>query len=70
MVAAECDGLTQRIQEDLAVRTDPEMRPDLVTNVAGQFIIEIGRELLQNLETVSLAVLVDRLAGTGMGRNS
>ena len=70
MVAAERDGLTQRIQEDLAVRTDSEMRPDLVANVAGQFIIEIGREVLQNLETVSLAVLVDRLAGTGMGRNS
>lgn len=67
---AERDGLTQRIQKDLAVRTHSEMRPDLVANVVGQFIIEIGRKLLQDLETVPLAVLVDRLAGTGMGRNS
>jgi hypothetical protein len=45
------------------------MRPDLLADVSGQFIIEIGRQFLQNLDAVPPAVLMDRLARAGVSWN-
>jgi hypothetical protein len=70
MMPAEEDGLPQRIQENFAVRACTEVRADLGANISGQFIVKIGRQLLQDLETITLAMIVmNRPAGAGVSGN-
>lgn len=55
-VSAEGNGLTQRVQKDFAIGTGAKMGPDFRANFSREFVIEVQRELLQNLETMALAV--------------
>lgn len=67
-VSAEGNGLTQRVQKDFAIGTGSKMGSDFRAHFPREFVIEIQRELLQNLETVALAVTwMRRFAGSGLG---
>ena len=67
-VPAEGNGLTQRVQEDFAIGTGAKMGPDFRAHFSREFVIEIERELLQNLEAVALAVTrMCGFAGSGLG---
>lgn len=39
---AESHGLAQGIEKDFAIRTIAEMRADFLTDLAGQFIVQVG----------------------------
>jgi len=61
---AELHGLAQGIEKDFTIGTTPEVPADFSADVAGQFIVQIGRQPLENFETVPFAVtLKDRLTG-------
>ena len=49
---AERHGLAQRCDEGFAVRAGPQMAANLVANVSGEFIIDIGGQLAQDAQTV------------------
>lgn len=48
-VAAEDDSLPEGNDEDLAIRTVAEMAAYFLTNVGGEFVVDIGGELPEKL---------------------
>ncbi len=55
-VLAEANGLAERVQKDFAIGTGAKMGPYFRADFSGEFVIEIERKLLQNLEAMALAV--------------
>ena len=62
---AEANRLAQGVEKDLALRTIAEVRADLLTDLAGQLVVQIGGEALQHFDTIPFAVTLMRggLAG-------
>ncbi len=62
---AEPNRLAQGIEENFAVRTISEMRADFPADLAGQFIVQIGREAFEDFDTILFSVTLMRggLAG-------
>lgn len=61
----ELHGLAQGVEKDFAIRTIAEVGADLPADFAGQFVIQVGRETLENFDTISFPVTLVRggLAG-------
>jgi len=68
IVAAEGDGLAQGLHKDLTIRTSAQMFPNFATDGDGQVVIEIGREILQNVQALRLRMAV--LVMPGAARRS
>ena len=62
---AEANGLAKGIEEYFAVRTIAEVRANFFADLAGQLIVQIGRELLEHFDTIPFPMTLMRggLAG-------
>ncbi len=56
----EANRLAQGIEKDFAVRTIAQMRADFLTDLAGQFIVQIGREAFEDFDTIPFPMTLMR----------
>ncbi len=55
-VAAELHGLAQRIEKHFAIRAVTEMRANFLTDVTGEFVVQIGRQPFEHFEAISFSM--------------
>jgi hypothetical protein len=48
-MSAERDGVLERGDEDFAIRTGSQMSAYLPANVGREFVVDIGRQLLEKI---------------------
>ena len=58
MMPAQLHGVAERGDKHLAVRTGPEMSSKFGTDVFGQLVVDIGRQLSENVEASAFPGLV------------
>ena len=59
-MSTEGDGLLEGGDEDFAIRTGSQMSAYLPANVGWEFVVDIGRQLPEKIQTMALAM---RMAG-------
>lgn len=52
-MTAERDGLFERVHEGFAVGTGSEVPADFIADAAVEVVVQIGRQLSENIQTVS-----------------
>ena len=57
-MSAERDGVLEGGDEDFAIRTGSQMSAYLPANVGGEFVVDIGRQLLEKIHAMALAMRV------------
>jgi hypothetical protein len=48
--------MAKRIEKDFAIRAVAEVGANFLANVAGQLVVQIGRQPFQDLDTISFSV--------------
>jgi hypothetical protein len=59
-MSAERDGVLEGSNEDFAIRTSSQMLAYFPANVGREFVVDIGRQLPEKIQTMALAM---RMAG-------
>ena len=59
-VSAELHGLAQRIEKDFTIGAIPEVPANFSADVAGQLVVQIGRQPLKDFKTIPFAVILMR----------
>ena len=67
-MSAECDCMLEGGDEDFAIRTSSQMSTYLSANVGWEFIVDIGRQLLEKIDAMPLAMRVRRESGPFLWR--
>lgn len=57
---AEPNRLAKGIEKNFAIRTIAQMRPDFLADLAGQLIVQIGREAFKHFDTIPFAMTLMR----------
>jgi hypothetical protein len=55
-MSAECDGVLEGTDEDFAIRAGSQMLAYLPANIGREFVVDIGRQLPEKIQTMALAM--------------
>ena len=58
MVATQRHGLAERLDEDFTVGTGTQVAAEFGANVGGQLVVDVGRQLLEDIQATAFAGLV------------
>jgi hypothetical protein len=67
-VSTKRDGVLEGGDEDFTIRAGPQMPANLPANVDWEFIVDIGRQLLEKIDAMPLAMRVRRESGPFLWR--
>ena len=67
-MSAKRDGVLEGHDEDFTIRAGSQMSAYLPANVGWEFVVDIGRQLLEKIDAMPLAMRVRRESGPFLWR--